>query len=78
MLVSRMAVVAQAPLLERLTAGELRAAIDVYSPEPPPADSPLRTLPNVVHTPHRGGHTYGAHRGVFTRTVPGRAPVLRG
>ena len=64
-LVSRMAVVEQGPLLERLTAGELRAAIDVYSPEPPPPDSPLRTLPNVVHTPHRGGHTYGAHRGVF-------------
>ena len=64
-LVSRMAVVAQAPLLERLTAGELRAAIDVYSPEPPPPDSPLRTLPNVVHTPHRAGGTYGAHRGVF-------------
>ena len=63
-LVSRMAVVEQAPLLERLTAGELRAALDVYSPEPPPADSPLRTLPNVIHTPHRAGTTYGAHRGV--------------
>ncbi|MAG34804.1 MAG: hypothetical protein CL878_00920 [Dehalococcoidia bacterium] len=64
-LVSRMAVVEQEPLLERLTAGELRAAIDVYSPEPPPPDSPLRTLPNVVHTPHRAGNTNGAHRGVF-------------
>ena len=64
-LVSRMAVVAQAPLLERLTAGELRAALDVYRPEPPPADSPLRTLPNVIHTPHRAGTTYGAHRGVI-------------
>ena len=64
-LVSRMAVVEQAPLLERLTAGELRAALDVYSPEPPPADSPLRTLPNVIHTPHRAGTTYGAHRGVI-------------
>lgn len=63
-LVSRMAVVEQAPLLERLTAGELRAALDVYRPEPPPPDSPLRTLPNVIHTPHRAGTTYGAHRGV--------------
>ena len=64
-LVSRMAVVEQPPLLERLTAGELRAGIDVYSPEPPPADDPLRTMPNVIHTPHRAGGTYGAHLGVF-------------
>ena len=64
-LVSRMAVVEQAPLLERLTAGELRAGIDVYSPEPPPPDSPLRTLPNVIHTPHRAGGTHAAHLGVF-------------
>ena len=64
-LVSRMAVVDQVPLLARLQAGELRAAIDVYDPEPPPADSPLRLLPNVIHTPHRAGNTHGAHRGVF-------------
>lgn len=64
-LVSRMAVVEQAPLLARLQAGELRAAIDVYEPEPPAPDSPWRTLPNVIHTPHRAGNTRGAHRGVF-------------
>lgn len=63
--VSRMAVVEQAPLLARLQAGELRAAIDVYEPEPPPADSPWRTLPNVIHTPHRAGNTRGAHQGIF-------------
>ena len=64
-LVSRMAVVEQPPLLERLTAGELRAGIDVYSPEPPPAGDPMRTLPNVIHTPHRAGGTHAAHLGVF-------------
>jgi phosphoglycerate dehydrogenase-like enzyme len=64
-LVSRMAVVDQAPLLERLQAGELRAAIDVYEPEPPEPDSALRYLPNVIHTPHRAGNTHGAHNGVF-------------
>ena len=36
------AVVEQEPLLERLRAGDLRAAIDVYQPEPPPPDSPWR------------------------------------
>jgi phosphoglycerate dehydrogenase-like enzyme len=60
-----MSVVDQAPLLERLRRGELRAAIDVYDPEPPPPDSPWRSLPNVVHTPHRAGNTAGAHRAVF-------------
>jgi phosphoglycerate dehydrogenase-like enzyme len=65
-LVSRMAVVEQPPLIERLERNELRAAIDVYEPEPPEPDSPLRTLPNVIHTPHRAGLTAGAHRGVFT------------
>jgi phosphoglycerate dehydrogenase-like enzyme len=64
-LVSRMAVVEQAPLLERLQSGELRAAIDVYEPEPPAWDSPWRTLPNVIHTPHRAGNTRGAHQGIF-------------
>jgi phosphoglycerate dehydrogenase-like enzyme len=65
-LVSRMAVVEQPPLMERLQRKELRAAIDVYEPEPPEPDSPLRHLPNVIHTPHRAGLTAGAHRGVFT------------
>lgn len=65
-LVSRMAVVEQAPLIERLRAGEIRAAVDVYEPEPPEPDHPLRTLPNVIHTPHRAGNTPGAHNGVFT------------
>jgi phosphoglycerate dehydrogenase-like enzyme len=64
-LVSRMAVVEQPPLIERLERGELRAGIDVFEPEPPAADHPLRRLPNVVHTPHRAGNTAGAHRGVF-------------
>jgi phosphoglycerate dehydrogenase-like enzyme len=65
-LVSRMAVVDQAPLIERIERGELRAAVDVYEPEPPEPDSPLRRLPNVIHTPHRAGLTRGAHNGVFT------------
>jgi phosphoglycerate dehydrogenase-like enzyme len=63
-LVSRMAVVEQAPLLERLAANELRAAIDVFEPEPPELESPWRSQPNVIHTPHRAGNTRGAHQGV--------------
>jgi phosphoglycerate dehydrogenase-like enzyme len=64
-LVGRMAVVDQPALLARLQRGDIRAGIDVYEPEPPALDSPFRTLPNVVHTPHRAGSTLAAHRRVF-------------
>lgn len=64
-IVSRMSVVDQHALIDRLKAGEISAAVDVYDPEPPLPDSPLRCLPNVVHTPHRAGGTLAAHRAMF-------------
>ncbi|MCL2517894.1 MAG: hypothetical protein FWF15_04965, partial [Oscillospiraceae bacterium] len=43
-------------LYEHMAAGNLKyACLDVYDPEPPSADSPLRNLPNCIMTPHLAG-----------------------
>jgi phosphoglycerate dehydrogenase-like enzyme len=39
-------------LVAELLAGRLRAALDVTEPEPPPAEHPLWTAPNLLLTPH--------------------------
>ena len=45
-------------LLEALNAGKVAgAAIDVFEPEPPPADHPLVKHPSVLVTPHLGAST---------------------
>src|SRR5262249_7560349 len=37
------------------------AGLDVFNPQPPPADHPIRRLPNVVLTPHMATGTVEAH-----------------
>ena len=46
-------------LLAELTAGRLKAFLDVTEPEPLPAGHPLWSAPNLVLTPHIGGGTHG-------------------
>jgi phosphoglycerate dehydrogenase-like enzyme len=46
-------------LVAELTAGRLRAALDVTDPEPLPAGHPLWGLPGVLLTPHVGTATLG-------------------
>ena len=42
---------------EEMQAGRFRAYLDVFDPEPVPADDVLKTLDNVVMTPHIAGTT---------------------
>jgi glyoxylate/hydroxypyruvate reductase len=54
--VSRGAIFDQAALIDALRSGRPSgAALDVFDPEPLPADSPLWDLPNAVLTPHTSG-----------------------
>ncbi len=55
--VARGAVVDTDALTREVTAGRLRAALDVVDPEPLPADHPLWRAPGVIITPHVGGNT---------------------
>jgi len=52
-------------LLAELTAGRLRAALDVTDPEPLPADHPLWTAPNVLITPHVAGSVLGLYQRAY-------------
>jgi phosphoglycerate dehydrogenase-like enzyme len=70
---ARGAVVDELALYDALAAHRLGgAALDVFDREPyVPADAArdLRTLPNVVLTPHVGSHTHEANRGMATRAL---------
>ncbi len=77
-LVTRMAVVEQPALWERIKAEEIAAAIDVFSPEPPPKDAWFRKHRNVLVTPHIAGGTDFCHRRCFTDACKDAIAVLSG
>ena len=53
---SRGSVIDEKALYEHMAAGNLKyACLDVYDPEPIEVDNPLRTLKNVIMTPHIAG-----------------------
>ncbi|MBR0230944.1 MAG: hydroxyacid dehydrogenase [Clostridia bacterium] len=53
---ARGTIIDEAALYAHMKAGNLKyACLDVYDPEPPAADNPLRTLKNCIMTPHLAG-----------------------
>lgn len=67
---SRAGIVDTAALVAALTEGLIAGAgLDVYDQEPVPAEHPLRTLPNVLGTPHLGYVTENNYRAYFTGVV---------
>lgn len=63
--VARGAIVDTEALLAELTAGRLRAFLDVTDPEPLPDDHPLWEAPGLLLTPHIGGGTEGWPRRAY-------------
>jgi len=67
-------------LAEALHSGQVGgAALDVFEIEPLPSDSPLRTAPNLVLTPHLGASTAEAQESVGIEIAQSiRAALLEG
>jgi phosphoglycerate dehydrogenase-like enzyme len=72
-------IVDQAALIDALRRGAIAgAALDVYDQEPLPPDHPLRTLDNVVLTPHLGYVSVEGYRGFYAETVENVLAFLDG
>lgn len=72
-------VVDEAALVAALQAGAVGgAALDVFAVEPLPADSPLRTAPNVLLSPHSAGSTGEAAMRIIGQAGANLARVLDG
>ena len=53
-------------------------ALDVFATEPLPEDSPLRTLPNAILTPHSLGHTSNSKEGLIAVGIENICRALTG
>ncbi len=76
---ARGGVVDEKALIEALASGRCAgAALDVFDPEPPPADSPLRNHPRILTTPHLGASTAEAQEAVAVAACEALVTYLRG
>ena len=76
---ARGGIINETDLVEALMSGKVAAAgLDVFEDEPLAADHPLRSLPNVVLTPHLGASTREAQESVGIEVAESLAGVLKG
>jgi phosphoglycerate dehydrogenase-like enzyme len=75
---ARSALVDEAALVAALREKRFIAVIDVFDTEPLPADSPFRSLPNAVLSPHAAGHTADTHKRQGATVVEEIGRFLRG
>ena len=62
---ARGGIINETDLVDAIKSGQVSgAALDVYDTEPPPADSVLRKLPEIIMTPHLGASTAEAQENV--------------
>lgn len=77
--VARGEIIDEVALIQALQEKRIKGAgIDVYDPEPPKADNPLLTMPNVVSTPHVGGATDATHHRRLVAAADNVLHILRG
>ena len=73
--ISRGAIIDEQELTQALRNGQIAgAALDVMHPEPPADDHPLRSMPNVILTPHIAGYT---EESVIEATTKAAAEIRR-
>lgn len=76
---SRGPVIDEAALVAALRRGRpAHAALDVFDHEPPPVDSPLRSLPNVYLSPHIAANSVQARERVHAMVAENLRAVLAG
>lgn len=72
---SRGPVVDEQAFMEQLQSGRFFAALDVFEKEPLATDSPIRSLPNVLLTPHVAGASVQGHLSLMEEVVK---DIIRG
>lgn len=75
---SRGPLINQSAFITEMKKGRISAGLDVYDVEPLPADDPLRSLPNLVMTPHLGYSTVPVFKQFYGESVENIMAFLKG